>query len=218
MLRTILTALALVACASPLLAQQGRFDVLVTGQWVNRIGGDDSRQLAPGETFRAEFETGSGLGFGLNYFFADQWSLEVKGAAFRSGLQLRGQGSDFSYVLDLGGANIFPVTALLQHHFKRRGSWEPYVGAGISYIIVQDVESDRLEQLGVERLEFGEQSGLVAAVGSSFWFADSWAVIGDLRYVPISSEAETRFVGTEPTSSDFEVTPLIVSAGIRYSF
>lgn len=213
--RICAVALLLALAATTAAAQDGDIDVFATAQWVNRIGGERSQDLGANEEFRTDFEAGGGLGIGINYFLAERWSVEFKGAALRTDLSLRGRGSDYVYVVDLGGANIYPINAVAQYHFRRKGSWQPYVGAGVSYVVVQDLDTDVLQPLGVERLEFDEQGGLVLVAGSNFWFADRWAVVGDARYVPLETEAETRFGSAV---NEFEVRPLLISAGVRYRF
>lgn len=215
MVRIGLAVAVVTLLATSASAEKGQVEVTATTQWINRIGGDQTEAVQSGE-YRTDFESGGGVGVGVNYFIGDRWSLELKGAALRSRLAVRLRGSDYEYTAELPGANIFPINVVAQYHFRHMGSWQPYVGIGVSYVVVQDVQDVSLDVIGIDELQFDEQGGLVTLIGSNFWFAERWSVTGDVRYVPIETTAQTRF-GTNQVS-EFDVRPLIVSAGVRYRF
>ena len=124
-------------------------------------------------------------------------------------------GSDSVLNADVGHAQIFPLTALLQWHITDEGAIRPYIGAGAGYVIIKNIERRFIDAAGIE---FDDPVGLVVNAGVLIPLSKRFSASADARYTPIESEARATFIGTERTTVKIDVKPLVVSFGIAYHF
>ena len=197
--------------AAPAAAQR-RVDLILDVEGVRRTGHTTSFQ--PGIHFDPTFSTGGGIGGGFNWFFTDRVSLEAKVAGMESHLRVRTVGSDFVGVADLGYAQIYPITLLLQWHVTEGGTFRPYFGAGAAHIILKNINRRSGPIAGIR---FTDPTGFVADGGLEMHVSRKWSLFGDARYVPVETSSRARFIGTT-NSARLNVRPLIVSTGIAYHF
>jgi outer membrane protein len=208
-----LLAAALLALVAMPLAAQRRVDVIFDVEGVR--SNSKPKEFTPNETrFEPRFGTGGGLGFGVNWFFSDRVSLETKAAVLESKIKVRTTGSDFIAFADLGRAQIYPITAILQWHLNEHGAIRPYIGAGAGYTILRDIEKSAS---GFSGVSFDDPIGLVVDGGLEWRLSKKWGLNGDVRYIPIETSSRARFVGTS-SSVELDSRPLIASAGIVYHF
>lgn len=203
-------ALAGTLIASPLFAQRS-LEVIVDAEGVRRTAHDAT--FAPGRTrFVPAFATGGGVGAGLNLWLSDRVSIEAKVAGLESHLTVRSAGSDFIVNTDLGRAQIYPITAIVQWHPLEHGTFRPYLGIGAAHIILRDIE--KRSDLNVR---FNDPTGLAVDGGFRLRFSRRWSAIADARYVAIETRTTATFVGTN-AATELHVRPLIVSVGGAYRF
>jgi outer membrane protein W len=209
-MKRLLAALALTLAASPVAAQHA-LELIVDAEGVRRTAEDV--QFAPGRTrFVPTFATGGGAGVGVNLWLSDRVSLEAKVAGVESHLTVRSAGSDFVVNADLGYAQIYPVTAILQWHPMEHGTLRPYLGVGAAHIILRNIE-DRSDL----NVRFDDPTGLVVDGGLRLRLSGKWSVIADARYVAIETRTKATFVGTSAVT-EMHVRPLIVGVGVGYRF
>jgi outer membrane protein len=208
--RMLAVLIALVA--APLLAQH-RVDVLVDAEGARPGRNAD---FSTGVHFDPQFGTGGGAGLGLNFFLTDRVSIEAKAAALESQLKVRTIGSDFFAVADLGRAQIYPITALLQWHLTEHGTVRPYLGAGITHVILRNINHS-VGSTGASGIHFKDPTGLVVDGGLEVQLSKRWSILGDARYIPIETKSEAAFIGTS-SSVKMNVRPLIVSTGLSWRF
>lgn len=211
-MKTLLIALLVVFAAAPLAAQR-RIDFLIDAEGARRTG--KIIGFSPGTRFDPEFGTGGGIGVGLNFFLSDHVSIETKAAALESRLRVRTVGSDFIAVADLGRAQIYPISAILQWHLSEHGTIRPYLGAGIAHVILHNI--NRSVGMSATGIHFKDPTGLVVDGGLEINLAKRWGIYGDARYIPVETQSTATFVGTS-SSVKMHVRPLIVSAGIAWRF
>ena len=149
-------ALLTVLVAVPLVAQR-RIDFLLDAEGARRTGHNES--FTPGIRFDPQFGTGGGAGAGLNFFLSDRVSIEAKAAALESRLRVRIVGFDFIATANLGRAQIFPISAVLQWHLSEHGTIRPYLGAGVAHVILRDV--NRSVTPSATGIHFKDPTGLV---------------------------------------------------------
>ncbi len=204
---------AVLLYASPVVAQQ-RLDIFFDAEGVRRTGANTA--FTPGVTrFEPQFNTGGGIGGGLNWFLTDRLSLEAKVAGIGSKLRVRIIGSDFVGVADLGWAQLYPISAVLQWHLAERGTVRPYIGVGAAHTILRNV--NKQVGSGATGIRFKDPTGLVLDGGLEFNVGKRWSLLGDARYVALETKSRAVFTGTS-SRVDLSVRPVIVSFGAAYHF
>lgn len=209
------TAVLLFAMVMTLpLAAQRRVDLLVDVEGVYRQSGID-----PGDAtaiYTPQFETGGGIGAGVNVWMTGRVSLEMKAAVLASEMELRFIDGDAVSVLDVGFVNMIPLSAVVQWHPFEEGAIRPYFGAGVVYVIMQDIEQREL----TPRTEFGGDAGLLLNAGLRIPLSKRFALTADARYVPVETRGSVRFGDDEieGTAGDLDVRPLVVGFGVAYTF
>ena len=210
-MKQLLAAVALLAFAAPAVAQH-HVVFFFDAEGVRR----SSKAVFEPNVVRYEprFDTGGGLGGGINFYFGDRVSIEAKVAALESRLHLRRSGSDFVTVADLGYAQIYPISLLLQWHMSEGTAIRPYIGAGLGYVIVRNISR---QTFGLRGVNFDNPTGLVVDGGLELSLSKRWSILGDARYTPMETRSKATFIGASSTAR-VDVKPLIVSAGIAFRF
>jgi outer membrane protein len=142
-------------------------------------------------------------------------SIEAKAAALESRLRVRIVGTDFIATADLGKAQIYPISAVLQWHLSEHGTIRPYLGAGVAHVILHNV--NRSVTGSANGIHFKDPTGLVVDGGLEFNLSKRFGLYGDARYIPVETKSSATFVGTS-SSVQMHVRPLIVSAGLAWRF
>ena len=210
-MRAPLLIVAVFLIAVPLFAQR-RVDLIVDVEGVRRTG--HTTGFEPGTRLDPTFSTGGGVAGGFNWFFTDRVSFEAKVAGMESHVRIRTFQSDFVGVVDLGYAQIYPVTAILQWHATEGGTFRPYLGVGVAHIVLKNINRQSGTVAGVR---FTDPTGIAADGGLEMHISRKWSLYGDARYVPVETSSRARFTGTT-NSVQLNVRPLIVSTGIAYHF
>ncbi|HEX3577515.1 MAG TPA: OmpW family outer membrane protein [Thermoanaerobaculia bacterium] len=192
---------------------QRRIDLLIDAEGARRTGHNES--FTPGTRFDPQFGTGGGAGVGLNFFLSDHVSIEANAAALESRLRVRVVGSDFIATANLGRAQIFPISAVLQWHLSEHGTIRPYLGAGVAHVILRDV--NRSVSSSATGIHFKDPTGLVVDGGLAFKLSKRFGIYGDARYIPMETKSTATFVPTA-AAVQMNVRPLIVSGGIAWRF
>jgi outer membrane protein len=210
--KRFVTTLFLIAAALPTAAQR-RVDLILDVEGVRRAAAPV--QFEPGTTsFDPHFQSGGGIGGGVNWFFSHRVSLEAKVSALETDMNIHTFGSDSFASIDIGRAYIYPISAIVQWHMTEHGSLRPYVGAGVSHTILHNINHDSGIIGGVK---FKDPTGVVVDGGLEWRLSDRWSFGGDARYVPIESNSTATFIGTG-SSIRMHVKPLIVGFGVAYHY
>jgi len=212
-MKHVVTVLFAVAIAAPALAEQHRVVIFFDVEGARRSNKIEFEQNTV--TYEPRFDNGGGIGGGMNFYLAgERVSIEAKVAALESRLHLRRTGSDFFLNADLGYAQFYPITAILQWHMLEGTAFRPYIGAGGGYVILRNIER---ETFGLQGLKFENSFGFVLDGGMELYFSKRWSVLADARYTPIESRSRVTFIGGG-SEAEIHVKPLIVSVGIGFRF
>ena len=202
--------LSLLLVAAPLFAQN-RVDLLVDVEGVRQ---SNQKRVLLTSGIVPTFDDGGGVGVGLNWFLSDRVSLETKVAGLGSRIQFAVISGDVVSTADLGYAQIYPISAMLQWHFLERGAIRPYIGAGAVYTILRNIEKE-IPSSSATGVEFKDPVGLLVGGGLEWSLSKQWSLYGDARYVPLETETRATFINTNSVA-EFKQRPLIVSFGVAY--
>ena len=154
-----------------------------------------------------QFDGDQGYGLGINFFITGRLSAEITASEVKP--ESRVQFADGTAV---GELDMLPITGVIQYHFKPDGKFDPYIGAGVAYLIFDEFSS-KDPNLDVSDVDIRNDYGAVLNVGFSYEFGYGFAVIGDAKYVPSSNEITTN-IG----DAKVDLNPLILSAGLMIRF
>jgi len=201
----ITLALLLLTLTAPLLAQ----DRGHVGVFVSRVD-IDSADLEDG--FETDFDSGNGFGFVADRAFNRILSAEVAVFSVRSEAGLLFEGAA---PFDLGDLNLVPVMFGAQAHLAGRSRIDPYIGAGAAYVMANDLHSEDLDAVGLGRIEVDNELTYYASAGVAFELTRGLGIVVDGRWVHFEPSTQAAGTGEE---EDVELSPLIISAGLRFRF
>lgn len=199
--------LLVAALAAPAVAQDTPVDLTVWYSWLDLQGSNDFE-----DGFATEFESGEGFGASTNIFFTDRFSGEIAIFKVRADAELTFDGA---FPLSIGSIDLVPVSLGVQFHPAGPARFDPYIGAGVAYVMADDLESDDLTNVGLGTIEIDDEVTWMANAGLGIQLTKSLGLALDARYIPVKPASTSSFTGVE---QDLELTPLIVSAGLRLRF
>jgi outer membrane protein len=205
----VLASLLLVPSAS---AQDRFFDLTANVVWLDPTGGGTFEDLS--DPSDLEFDSEIGYGLAANIFFGNRLSTEFAIARVQPETTItrrRPTGGTGT-----GDLQITPVTAVLQFHFAPNGFIDPYIGAGAAYVLY---EFDAQGVTNIDQIDFDDDVGLAVNAGLGIRLGNRFGINIDGKYVPLETNATAVVVGTnEERSGQFDVSPIIISAGLSLRF
>jgi outer membrane protein len=206
-------AVLLVAAAVPMSAQSRAFDLTAYAAWVDTSseGTFDDTTANPVDV---NFDGTLGYGIGANIFFGGRISTEFAIVRVNTDVNFRQR----AVANGNTQAEMMPITAVLQLHLAPNGRFDPYVGAGAAYVLIDDVDTpDELNNIDFERLDFKDDVGLALNAGLGIRLTNNFGVTLDAKYVPLESSARAvRTTGNQDVK--FDINPVILSAGLSLRF
>jgi outer membrane protein W len=201
-----IVTLLLVFAALPLAAQDRNVYVTIFASQVD-IDEDDLT-----EGFRLELDDARALGASANLLYGSHVSIEaaVFGVRADAGLTFEDVAA-----LDLGSLDLTPITLGAQFHVLGRSRFDPYLGGGGAYILADDLSSVDLDAAGIGRLELDSGLSYYLNAGIGFQITSGLGVVVDARYIPFKTDSRSAVTGVE---QELELSPRIVSAGLRFRF
>ena len=203
-------AAVLMFAALPLLAQERDMTATVWYSAVDMQGENDLSSAFDG--FETEFEDGKGYGLSVNRFFSPMLSVELSAFSIRNEAALLVNGVE---AISLGNVNLMPITLGAQLHLAGRSRIDPYVGGGAALVLARDMFSPDLEAGGIGRLELEDKFTYYANAGIGITIAGGFGIVIDGRYLAYETATHSTTTGIE---QDLDLTPLLLSAGLRFRF
>ena len=197
--------LVVLIAAAPLFAQDRNARISIFASRVS-IEGDELD-----ESFETEFEDGNGYGFAVALPFNRWIGVEASIFSLRNESRLLFEGEA---PFELGRVDLVPVSLGVQAHLTGGSRFDPYVGAGASYVIANDLYSQDLDIVGIGRIEVDSEITYYVNAGLAFDFSDRFGVVVDGRM--IQYEPSTQAAAGEEVELD--LSPTILSAGLRFRF
>lgn len=147
----------------------------------------------------------------ISWFFARNWAAELV-LTYPQKHDVTVQESALGGPVKLGSFKHLPPTLTLQYHFNPDGAIRPYVGAGVNFTNISDVD---LEVPTVGRLNLDRQSW-GAAFGAGFdWKLD--------RNLYLNVDVKKVYIGADVTLggakvSEVKVDPVLIGVGLGWRF
>lgn len=204
----LIAAIVLVLAAIPVAAQQQRNIQLAVFYSQAEMQGENDF----GDGFVTDFDDGSGYGASANMFFGRYLSVEASVFSIRADSTLA---FEDDAVFSLGTMNITPISLGAQFHVLGQSRIDPYVGGGVSYVLGDDFFSSDLEFAGVGPIEVDNGIGYYINAGLGFQISEGFGIVIDARQIQFEPSTRSTFTGVE---QDLEITPRILSAGLRLRF
>lgn len=202
----------------PAMAQGRIFDVMAHATWVD-ISGEGAIDFSElDDDPLVGFEADQGWGAGVNLFIGSRFSIEVTASTVSPELTIDPGNSPIPGFV-AGDLQMIPITGVAQFHFAPNGSFDVYVGAGVAYILFDDIDDARdLDQVEIDEIDFDDDYGMVYNAGLTYGLTRAIGLNLDAKYVPADASAQVRFTSGAGQELNIEVNPLILSAGIRIMF
>ena len=199
-----LIALAAAAALAPIAAQAQSQD---TGDWIVR---------ARAVSLNSANSDSTGLDLSINdkvipevdisYFLTPNWAMELI-LTYPQEQDVKSGGTK------IGTFKHLPPTLTAQYHFTGMG-WRPYVGLGVNYTHISDVNWDPTVEAALQPTLKKDSFGLAAQVGADVPLGGGWLLNVDVKKVQIGTEVSSFGV----KAGDFKVDPWLVSIGFGKRF
>lgn len=209
-----ITLLLLLIAAVPLSAQDRAFDLTGYASWVD-TSSEGTLDESTANPVDINFDGTLGYGIAANIFWGGRLSTEFAIVRVETDVSVRQRA-----VNNAGDtqAEMMPITAVLQFHLAPNGRFDPYVGAGAAYVLIDDVDAPgELSNLDFESLDFDDDVGLALNAGLGVKLTDNFGLTFDAKYVPLESSATAVRTGGA-TDVKFDINPVILSAGLSLRF
>jgi outer membrane protein W len=191
--------------ALPLVAQDRNVRVTIFASQVSM----DGEELDNG--FETEFEDGDGFGLAASMPFNRWVGVEASVFSLRSESRLLFAGEA---PLELGRADLVPISLGVQAHLTGGSRFDPYIGAGASYVIASDLYSEDLDIVGIGRVDVDNEFTYYLNAGIGFDFTPRFGIAIDGRMIPY--KPSTR--GATGDDVELDLSPTVLSAALRFRF
>jgi outer membrane protein W len=210
-----LTLAVLIFITVPMSAQNRNFDLTGYAAWVDSSSeGTFGSNGTVADDINVNFDGTLGLGIAANVFFGNRISTEFAIVRVSSDLRFRQRAVQNAN----SQAEMMPITAVLQFHLAPNGRFDPYIGAGAAYVLINDVDTpDELNNIDFESIDFQDDVGLALNAGLGIRLTNNLAITLDGKYVPLESSA-TAVRGGSNQDVRFDINPVILSAGLSLRF
>lgn len=205
--------------AFPALAADHLFDLTGWAAWVDPNSNGTFNSSSPNQIFNVRFDGKLGYGIGANIFFGDHISAAFDAVQVRPGATLRTRavgGTSFSTT----GTRMTPITGILQWHFAPGGGIDPYIGAGVAYVLFD--KTNVFNSATISQINVKDDAGLALNAGVSFRLSRMLALTADGKYVPLKAAATPVYApGTMPLIPivlNGKINPVIFSGGLTLRF
>lgn len=146
----------------------------------------------------------------ISYFFTRHVSAELILATSNHDVTATGTSAGN---VDLGSVSVLPPTLTLQYHFSPDKIVNPYVGAGLSYVMFYNVDSGAV----ADSVEYTNGFAPALQVGTDIAINQHWMLNIDAKYIAIQTEA-TANVRQNAYTSTVDINPFVYGVGIGYRF
>lgn len=112
--------------------------------------------------------------------------------------------------IDLGDVWILPPTLTLQYHFNPEGTFRPYAGAGLGYIMYYNEDSG-----AVSNIKYEDGISYVMQAGFDYGINEHWAFNADIKKLYHETDVS---IANGAITADVDLDPWIFGLGVAYRF
>jgi outer membrane protein len=126
-------------------------------------------------------------------------------------IKIKGKGSLEPFGL-LAETTYGPTALTVQYHPNRGGRFQPYVGAGVTYMIIFDADDASFQDVTIE-----DDLAPVLQAGANYMFTPKVGAFLDVKKGFLRTTARGTF-NNIPIEGDVKLDPWVVSAGGVFTF
>ncbi|MDA0653128.1 MAG: outer membrane beta-barrel protein [Proteobacteria bacterium] len=145
----------------------------------------------------------------FTYFITKNIAAELILATTKHSVEVK---SSSSGDLDLGTVSLIPPVLTLQYHFLPAGTISPYIGAGISYVIVAGHNTGR----SATSVSYSNEFGYAFQAGVDYRLNDVWSLNFDVKKIFV--DTDIRVNGGAINANNTDLDPWVVGFGLGYKF
>jgi outer membrane protein len=167
---------------------------------------------------KVELNTNYTLGVDVGYDLSDRWTMHL-GLGIPPKAKLTAAGSLDALVPPLSGklgqVRYGPILLSPVFKFNPGGRFDPYLGAGVTYVHVFSTADGDVANLNIH-----DAWGAFLQAGFSVALKDRWSYFLDVRklFLNTSVSGTLPALGGPPVALHIDLDPLIVHTGIEYRF
>ena len=210
-MKKTLVALAVAAALMPALAMAEAGDIVVRVR-ATHIAPDESSKLgdylnSPGANLTVDSNTIPEIDF--SYYFTKNIATEL---ILATGTRHTVTAHIGGTATDLGKVNLLPPTLLAQWHFMPDQTFDPYVGAGVSYVRAMDNNLN----LGNTGITIDRNNwGVALQAGVDYNLENKWLLNFDVKKIWFDTTVKMDGVGK---IDQLDIDPWVVSVGFGRKF
>lgn len=146
----------------------------------------------------------------ISYFFTPNIALELTLAYAQHDVKV----TNLPGEIDIGSLDLLPPTLTLQYHFLPENKFRPYVGAGVSYVLIPD--EDPGDAISVD---YGNGNiGFALQAGFDYYLTKNWCLNVDIKKVWVDVDATVQVLPGAYVRTNVDVDPWLFGIGIGYRF
>ena len=147
----------------------------------------------------------------VSYFFTDNIAAELVFLAYaRHDVKAKNTAVGD---IDLGSLDLVPPTLTIQYHFTPENNFRPYVGAGLSYVLIPNEDPGDATDI---RYDDGVIGSTLQA-GFDYFYNKHWCLNFDIKKVWVNVDVEVDALDTTVKTS-VDVDPWLFGIGVGYHF
>ena len=152
----------------------------------------------------------------ISYYFTKNIAAElILALGSKHDVNITKNGSGAAYDTDLGKINLLPPTLTLQWHFNPDQIFDPYVGAGVSYVRAMDNGLNYGPfPIRIDRNNWGA----AVQAGLDVNLENRWLVNFDVKRIFVDTDVKLNFDGSYKKIDGLDVDPWVVSVGFGKKF
>ncbi|MGD9366230.1 MAG: OmpW family outer membrane protein [Desulfobacteraceae bacterium] len=148
----------------------------------------------------------------ITYFFTDNIAAELVFFAYsRHDVEAK---NTIVGDVDLGSLDLVPPILTAQYHFMPKNTFRPYVGAGLSFVLIPDEDPGDAVDVKYD----DGVIGFALQAGFDYFFNDHWCLNVDVKKIWVDVDVEVNAGGGIIVETSVDVDPLVVGVGVGYRF